>query len=133
MCERDSNMSGSGVAMLMLKLLEDSLVEQGIQGARIKLTAKATGSRGQLSPPGSNHGDGTQERAGWGSQNLGFTSRGRELGRVPPCPTAGLFSPSRHPQGCRKDADQSLRLISSQVCRTTERSSPSRSPMDMDP
>lgn len=35
MHERDSDMSGSGVSTLTLKLLEDSLVEQGIQGARL--------------------------------------------------------------------------------------------------
>lgn len=42
----------SGVSVLMLQLLEDSLEEQGIQEIWIVPTGKATGSRGPPCPLG---------------------------------------------------------------------------------
>lgn len=45
----------------------------------------------------------------------------------------GLFTPIGSLKAAVKDADWSLRFISSQAYRRTEQPSPSRSPVDMDP
>lgn len=62
---------------------------------------------------------------------LGVHLKGRESGKAPPYAMVGLFTPTGTLKAAVKDADWSLRFISSQAYRT-EQPSPSRSPVDMD-
>lgn len=100
MCEQGSNMR-SGVSVLMLQLLEDSH-----SGNMDCTNWKGYREQGSTVPTGvSNHGENTQERTD-GAQE--FTSGGREPGRCPTLPHSWSFHPERHPQGCGKEANQSL-------------------------
>lgn len=99
--------------MLMLKL-EDCLEEQGTEGAWIKLTGKATGSRVHGPTRVSNYGEYT------GKDRLSAPGVHLREGSLagPTTPMVGLFTPTGSLKAAVKDADWSLEIPS--VHRPTE-------------